>query len=92
VLALLTLTIAAAAAVLGFTTSRNFVRRRLTYVDAVQNPVLPVLAGAATTVAALPVAWVLPLVGGGTALLFGASVGLGFSAGAKDIRRRLRPG
>lgn len=91
-LGLLTLLIAGAAAVLGFTTSRNFVRRRLTYVDAVQRPVLPVLAGTAAAVAALPVTWVLPLVGGGTALLFGTSVGLGISTGAKDIRRRLRPG
>ena len=31
----------------------------------------------------------LPLVGAGTAVLFGAGVGAGVAAGAKDVRRRL---
>lgn len=89
---LITLLVAGTAAVLGFSFSRNFVRRRLAYIDSVQSGVAPLLAGGAATIAALPVVWALPLIGGGTALLFGASVGAGVALGAKDIRRRLRPG
>jgi hypothetical protein len=92
VLGLITLLMAGAAAVLGFSFSRNFVRRRLTYVDTVQNSIVPLLAGAGAAVAAMPVVWILPLVGGGTAILFGAAVAMGVAAGAKDIRRRLSPG
>jgi hypothetical protein len=38
-------------------------------------------------VVAIPLVAILPIVGVGTALFFGASVGLGVAAGAKDIRR-----
>jgi len=34
----------------------------------------------------------LPLVGTGTAILFGASVALGVNAGARDIRKRIGAG
>ena len=85
---MLTLAIAVAAAAFGYIQTRSFVRRRLAYVDAVQSMVAPVLAGAAAFCVALPVAAVLPLIGGGTALLFGAGVGAGVSAGARDTRRR----
>lgn len=76
----------------GYIQSRGFVRRRLKYVDLVQRAGAPVLAGAAAAVVAAPVVAILPLVGTGTALLFGAGVGAGVAAGARDIRRRLRPG
>jgi len=90
--ALITLLLAGTAAVLGFSFARNFVRRRLAYVEAAQAAGAPLLAGAAAAIVAMPVAWILPLVGGGTAAIFGAAVGIGVAAGAKDIRRRLRPG
>jgi hypothetical protein len=41
---------------------------------------------------ATPIVWLLPLVGGGTALLFGGGVAMGVSAGARDIRKRLPGG
>lgn len=85
---MLTLAIAVAAAAFGYLQTRSFVRRRLAYVDAVQSMVAPVLAGAAAFFVALPLAGILPFIGGGTALLFGASVGVGVSAGARDTRRR----
>ncbi|HET8655640.1 MAG TPA: hypothetical protein VFL93_09025 [Longimicrobiaceae bacterium] len=81
-----------AAAVFGFLQSRLFVRRRLRYVDAVQHTGAAVLAGVAATLVALPVVFFLPLVGAGTAALFGLGVGLGVSAGARDIRKRLPSG
>jgi hypothetical protein len=40
---------------------------------------------------AAPVVWLLPLIGKGTAILFGLGVGAGVSSGAKDIRKRLAP-
>lgn len=77
----------------GYYQAREFVRRKLRYVSAVQSPTAPVMAGAAAAVVAAPVVWALPFVGGGTALLFGAGVWAGVSAGVKRIRRgELPPG
>lgn len=71
----------------GYASVRRFVRDRLRFVDAVQHPVAPVVAGAVGAVVIAPVAWVVPVIGGGTALLFGAGLGLGVRHGARDIRR-----
>src|SRR2546422_4732356 len=54
----------------GFVGARRLVRRRLRFVDAVQRPAAPLLAGLAATAVALPVA-ALPLVTVGTAVAFG---------------------
>lgn len=70
----------------GYANLRRFVRERLRFVDAVHRPYVPVLAGVASMVVAAPVAWVLPVVGGGTALLFGAGMGLAVRHGARDLR------
>lgn len=80
---------ASASAILGYAQSRRFVRQRLAYVDAVQRAGVPAVAGVAAGVVALPVVAVLPLVGLGTAILFGGGVGAGVAAGVRDIRRRL---
>ena len=85
---MLTLAAAIAAMAFGYIQTRGFVRRRLAYVDAVQGIAAPAIAAAAAFAIALPIVAILPLVGGGTALLFGAGVGAGVSAGAKDTRRR----
>ncbi|TMB74893.1 MAG: hypothetical protein E6J46_14750, partial [Chloroflexi bacterium] len=58
---MLGLLIGAAALGGGFVVTRNFVRRRLRFVDAVRKPAAPLVAGLAATVVALPVA-ALPLV------------------------------
>ena len=73
----------------GYLQSRRFVRKRLTYVEAIQKPGAAVVAGVGAALVAMPVVALLPLVGGGTALLFGAGVGTGVAAGAKDLRRRI---
>jgi hypothetical protein len=75
-----------AAAVTGYVSSRSFVRNRLRFVDAVHSRITPWIAGLGAAVVAAPVVWLLPLVGTGTALLFGASVGVGVARGAKDAR------
>jgi hypothetical protein len=83
-----------AATAFGFVAARRFVRDRLKFVDAAQTWRAPLVAGLVAWAVATPVVWILPLVGGATALLFGVSVALGTRAGAKDIRieRRLNPG
>lgn len=80
------LIVGAAAAVGGFVKVRSFVKRRLRYVDAVQKPTTPVLAGAAATVAAAPLVALLPFIGAPAAIALGLGVGAGAHAGAKDIR------
>lgn len=85
---IITLAAATAAGAFGYIQSRGFVRRKLRFVGAVQNGGAPVIAGFAALVAAAPVVWVLPFVGAGTAVLFGAGVGLGVASGAKDVRER----
>lgn len=78
-------------AMMGYGTSRRFVRDRLRYVDGAHKPTVPVIVGVAAILLAMPVvsliSW-LPLVhlGGGAAIALGASVGLGVRAGSKDIR------
>jgi hypothetical protein len=87
-LALLGVAATIAAVILGYVNTRRFVRTRLRFVDAVQRRLAPWLAGAGAALIALPVAWLLPLVGTGTALIFGAAVGTGVAHGARDVRRR----
>ena len=77
------LLIGAAALGGGFVATRNFVRRRLRYVDAVRTPAAPLLAGLAATAVFLPVA-ALPLVTVGTAVAFGVGVAGGVASGRRD--------
>ncbi len=85
-LGLITVGIAGVASGFGYFKARHFVRDRLRYVDAAQKRITPWLAGFVTALAAAPLVALLPLVGGGTALLLGLSVGLGVAHGARDVR------
>lgn len=87
-----TLAIAAAASAVGYWQARQFTQNKLRYVDAVHKASIPVLVGVAAVVVATPIVWILPLVGTGTALLFGGGVAMGVAAGARDIRRRIGAG
>lgn len=78
--------IAGAASLYGHLSSRKFVRKRLRYTKIVDKPGLGVAAGVTAAVLAAPVVTILPLIGVGTALLFGAGVGTGVSMGAKEAR------
>lgn len=75
----------------GYFGARNFVRDRLRYVEAIERRWAPWAAGAGAVLVASPVAWVLPAVGGGAALLFGAAVGAGVASGRRK-HRELPPG
>jgi inosine-uridine nucleoside N-ribohydrolase len=86
-LEILMLAVGGVATVAGYIKSRQFVRQRLRFVDAVQKPVAPLAAGAVAAVVAAPVVWLLPVLGAGTALVFGAGVGVGVLHGARDVNR-----
>ena len=74
------LAVTAAALIGGFVLSRDFVRRRLRYVDAIQKPSAPLLLGAAAAAVVLPIA-ALPIVTIGTAVAFGVGVASGVASG-----------
>ena len=75
----------------GYWQARRFVVNRLRFVDAVHGIGAPVIAGLGAALLVAPFT-ILPLIGTGTALLFGASVALGVKAGAREIRGRLGSG
>lgn len=89
-LGLIALTMTVAVTMVGYLQARDFVVRRLTYVDAVHRPGAGLLAGLGAAAMAAPIAWIVPLIGTGTAILFGAGVGMGVRHGARMLRRRLR--
>lgn len=82
----LTFAVTVAAAVAGFFLARDFVRRRLRFVDAVRSPIAPWVAGLGAALIVLPAA-VLPIIATKTALLFGLGTGLGTRSGVKALRR-----
>jgi len=84
--------IAAGSGIVGYWQARQFTHNKLRYVDAVHKAIVPLAAGAGAVAVATPVVWLLPIVGGGTALLFGGGVAMGVAAGARDIRKRLGAG
>ena len=92
---MLQLLIALAAGIAGFILARNFVRRRLRFVDGVHSPIAPLIAGCVAALLAWPVV-LLPMVTLSTALMFGIGTGLGTASGARAVRdgegqRRLAP-
>ncbi len=74
------LIVTGAALVGGFVIARDFVRRRLRYVDAVRRPSAPIIAGVAVAAVALPVA-LLPVITIGTAIALGVGVAGGGASG-----------
>ena len=80
--------LAAAGAGMGisFVKVRDFVRDRLRFVDAAQRPSAPWVAGIAATLALSPIVAVLPVLGGGTALIFGVVVGSAVRKGQRETR------
>ena len=82
----LAMLIALASVVVGYSGARRFVRDRLRYVDGAQKPTAPIIAGIVAFLIALPISWLLPLVGLGTAIAFAISVAVGVASGSRDIK------
>jgi hypothetical protein len=89
---LISFAIAIAVAALGYLQARSFVQGKLRFVDAVHHFAAPLIAGIAAMLIATPVVWLLPLIGKGTAILFGLGVAAGVSSGARDLRKRIGSG
>jgi len=81
-----------AATVFGYIAARRFVEQKLRYVDSIHTLKAPIVAGVVAALVAAPIVWLLPLVGGGTAIMFGASVALGVSNGSREVRKQLGSG
>jgi hypothetical protein len=75
-----------AAGVGGYLLARNFVRRRLRFVDAAQSIFAPPVAGLLAAALAWPLA-LLPAVTGWTAIVFGVGAALGTASARRIIRR-----
>ena len=92
-LTLLGIGIAGAAGIFGHTRARSFVGRRLRFTSLVEKPSLGMMVGVTTAVVAVPAVAILPLVGLGGGLVFGAAlgagVGTGTALGVKDAKRPL---
>jgi hypothetical protein len=82
---MLHLLITLTAGAIGFILTRNFVRRRLRFVDAVHSPIAPLIAGTAAALIAWP-AVLLPLVTLTTTVVFGIGAALGTASGARALR------
>ncbi len=72
---------------LAFSFSREFVRRRLRFVDAVRHPALPWIVGGVVILLASPIAALLPLVTATTAAVAGLATGFGTASGVKALKR-----
>lgn len=85
---LIWLGVSGAAAVYGYLKSRKFVRSRLRFVDAIQNPAVPWVAGIGTAIAASALS-ILPLISVPllASLLVGVGVGAGVLHGSRDVKR-----
>lgn len=86
---IVSLAVALVVTTLGHRYAREMVSRKLRYVPAAQSTAAPFIAGVGATILALPVVALVPIIGVGTALVFGLSVGLGAAAGARDVKGRL---
>jgi hypothetical protein len=86
---LIWLGVSGAAAAYSYIKSRQFVRNKLRFVDAVQNPAVPLVAGIGTAFVASAVALVpfMPIITVGTGLLVGLAVGTGVLHGSRDVKR-----
>jgi hypothetical protein len=84
---MLPLLITLAAGAIGFILTRNFVRRRLRFVDAVHSPLAPLITGVLAALVACP-AVLLPMVTLATAIAFGIGAGFGTASGARGLRRQ----
>jgi hypothetical protein len=65
---------------------RDFVRDRLRFVDTAQRRSSPWVAGVGAVLIASPVVAFLPILGGGTAIVFGIVVGTAVKSGQKQVK------
>jgi hypothetical protein len=70
----------------GYLVARDFVRKRLRFVDAVRSPLAPIAAGIAAFLLLWPLSW-LPLISATPAVVFGFGCAFGTASGVRALRR-----
>ncbi len=70
----------------GYLISRNFVRRRLRFVDAIRSPLAPIAAGILAFLVAWPISW-LPLISATPAVVLGFACAFGTASGVRALKR-----
>ena len=83
---MLELIAAAGAAYGGYKVTKKFVVKKLRFVPKARGKAAPWIAGAGAALIAMPVVAALPIIGGFTAMAFGAGVGGGVALGDKEIK------
>jgi hypothetical protein len=86
ILSLIYFGVLAAVGIAGYVISKNFVRRRLRFVDAIQSPLAPLAAGVLAFAVVLPLSF-LPFISTTTAVLAGFATAFGTASGARALRR-----
>ncbi len=76
----------AAIGIVSFTLARNYVKRRLRFVDAIYSPLAPVVAAVIGGLLTWPLA-ILPFITTGMAAIFGIGSGLGTASAVKALKR-----
>jgi CHASE2 domain-containing sensor protein len=69
----------------GFVIARDFVRRRLRFVDAVHHPAAPLIAGLGAALITWPLA-ALPIITTAATTMFGIGTGLGTRNAARQLK------
>jgi UDP-N-acetylmuramyl pentapeptide phosphotransferase/UDP-N-acetylglucosamine-1-phosphate transferase len=77
---------AAVSAIFGYNVAKRFVRDRLRYVDGAHKATTPIIAGIGAYLVAMVAVALLPIVGIGTAIVFGLSVAFGTAAGSREVK------
>jgi uncharacterized membrane protein len=73
-------------AITGYVLSRDFVRRRLRFVDAIRSPLAPIAAGIGAFLLAFPLSF-LPLITLTPAVVLGFACAFGTASGVRALRR-----
>jgi len=84
------LVVTGVASIGGYVAIKRFVRERLRFVEGVQKPGVPLIAGVAATALAIPTA-LFPIITPLTALVFGIGIGTGVAAGRRDLKQLPSP-
>lgn len=70
----------------GYLFARDFVRRKLRFVDAVRSPLAPIAAGVLAFLVLWPLSW-LPIISVTPAVVFAFGCAFGTASGVKALRR-----
>ena len=70
----------------GYFLARDFVRKKLRFVDAVRSPLAPIVAGVVAFLALWPLSW-LPIISATPAVVFAFGCAFGTASGVKALRR-----